>query len=325
MTGRRKSKMDNATTSRAGAAVDRCSYGITPRAPHIGGGWRLQLFEGAFEAGRGVYPISDDVSSDDAYLDALNDADAWLLSRGVASVAQASARVSAALTDDDITTIWQTMPGGPAGWLKSFGFLQFARAVEEWLRENPAPARALTAAEVRAICMIQPMPVERDKDGWWSHPGIPNFDEDYKSFNGWVKALGLEATYKALQSEDDTHPVYISYFALEEPSFAAWEPTPPVGEGWFTFSIHDTEDGPVWVWARRIISPAAAQSVAQLSGQGEGGDLRAISNFLMGEAPLEGVEFGDRHPTKAGAFWWRHNLRAVLHAAGLRPARKDQG
>ena len=35
------------------------------------------------------------------------------------------------LTDDDITIIWQTMPGGPAGWLKSFGFLQFARAVED--------------------------------------------------------------------------------------------------------------------------------------------------------------------------------------------------
>lgn len=31
-------------------------------------------------------------------------------------------------------------------------------------------------------------------------------------------------------------------------------------------------------------------------------DLR---KFLLGEAPLEGVWFGDRHPEKQDAFWWR--------------------
>ncbi|WP_366557365.1 hypothetical protein [Pantoea rodasii] len=30
----------------------------------------------------------------------------------------------------------------------------------------------------------------------------------------------------------------------------AWQPSGPAGEGWFTGSIHDTDDGPVCVWLR---------------------------------------------------------------------------
>jgi len=44
-------------------------------------------------------------------------------------------------------------------------------------------------------------------------------------------------------------------------------------------------------------------------------DLQAVLAFLMGEAPLEGVMFGKKHPTKAGLFWWRLNLRAALAKA----------
>ena len=50
-------------------------------------------------------------------------------------------------------------------------------------------------------------------------------------------------------------------------------------------------------------------------------DLQQVIAFLMGDAELEGVSFGERHPTKAGAFWWRLNLRAAMHkAAGARAA-----
>lgn len=53
-----------------------------------------------------------------------------------AGLRAAAASAPAKLTEEDITVIWQTMPGGPAGWLKSFAFLQFARAVEEQVLEN---------------------------------------------------------------------------------------------------------------------------------------------------------------------------------------------
>lgn len=41
--------------------------------------------------------------------------------------------------------------------------------------------------------------------------------------------------------------------------------------------------------------------------------LRSMVDFLMGNRELEGVSFGERHPTKAGAFWWRLNLRAAVN------------
>lgn len=34
------------------------------------------------------------------------------------------------LSDDEIRGIWESMPGGHEGWLKYFGYQQFARAVE---------------------------------------------------------------------------------------------------------------------------------------------------------------------------------------------------
>ncbi len=42
------------------------------------------------------------------------------------------------------------------------------------------------------------------------------------------------------------------------------------------------------------------------------GDLNEVVKFLMGAEPLEGVIFGERHPTKQGLFWWRLNLRAAM-------------
>lgn len=33
--------------------------------------------------------------------------------------------------------------------------------------------------------------------------------------------------------------------------------------------------------------------------------------FLLGEGPLEGIWFGDTHPTRKGMFWWRKILRQL--------------
>lgn len=37
------------------------------------------------------------------------------------------------MSNDDISEVWHSMSGGPAGWLKEFGYLQFARAIEDWI------------------------------------------------------------------------------------------------------------------------------------------------------------------------------------------------
>jgi hypothetical protein len=107
--------------------------------------------------------------------------------------------------------------------------------------------------------LIQPTEVARDENGWWSHPGIPDFEEDQAAFNVWMVDQGLESTYKLLTDEPDDHLAYIAYFEHESASCTGWEPQAPLGEGWFTFSIHDTEDGPAWVWVRRTAAQAATQ------------------------------------------------------------------
>lgn len=99
--------------------------------------------------------------------------------------------------------------------------------------------------------LIHPVPVERDGDGYWTHPGVPDFDESHEEFQNWVRAQGLTVSVSSLESEDGDHPAFISYYDDETPSVLQWLPTQPVGDGWFTLSIHDSEDGPAWVWARR--------------------------------------------------------------------------
>ena len=115
------------------------------------------------------------------------------------------------------------------------------------------------APAVATVALIGPVPVERDKDGWWSHPGLPDLDEGQDAeYKAWLAAQGLVTSHVSLEMEDLTHPVYIAYFDEESGSVADWNPEAPAGEGWFTLSIHDTEDGPYWVWARRaapVVAP----------------------------------------------------------------------
>lgn len=100
--------------------------------------------------------------------------------------------------------------------------------------------------------LIQPMTVQRDSEGWWCHPGLPEFDEDHQAYNAWMIAQGLETRFHALENEDETSPAYISYYDHETSDVSEWDDEAPQGEGWFTLSIHDSEDGPQWVWVRRV-------------------------------------------------------------------------
>jgi len=49
------------------------------------------------------------------------------------------------MTDAEIVSVWQGMPGGAEGWLKQFGYLQFARAVLAAAPAAPAQAKPLPA------------------------------------------------------------------------------------------------------------------------------------------------------------------------------------
>lgn len=105
---------------------------------------------------------------------------------------------------------------------------------------------------MKAVDLIQPAPVDRGENGLWVHPGIPEFDEDPATWARWMESQGLKTTQVCLEDEDLDHPVYISYYEQGDPDVSAWNPTPPVGDGWFTLLIDETEGGPVWIWAGRM-------------------------------------------------------------------------
>lgn len=100
--------------------------------------------------------------------------------------------------------------------------------------------------------LIQAVPVTRHEDGSWWHPGMPDFEEGQNDeWNAWIAEQGLEVLRGKLEDVPDDHPVYVEYFERGASSFADWVDEPPTGEGWFTLAIQDTEDGPIWCWARR--------------------------------------------------------------------------
>ncbi|MDZ4030221.1 hypothetical protein U0868_01440 [Kluyvera ascorbata] len=93
------------------------------------------------------------------------------------------------------------------------------------------------------------MPVERDEDGYWTHPAYAEFcgEREYISpeeFNDWLEDCGLE--WKVIyRDEDDIDPEVDGY------DISTWQPESPAGDGWFVGSIHDTEDGAVCIWLRQ--------------------------------------------------------------------------
>jgi hypothetical protein len=99
--------------------------------------------------------------------------------------------------------------------------------------------------------LIQRVVVERDKDGWWCHPGIPDFGgtEDPGPFKAWAAEQGLELKTSDMDGDLLRHPYWDGEAHCNE-----WNPQSP-GPEWFLMGIFDTEDGPHVQWARRVVTP----------------------------------------------------------------------
>ncbi|MEB0226308.1 hypothetical protein [Pseudomonas sp. 10S4] len=99
--------------------------------------------------------------------------------------------------------------------------------------------------------LIQRLPVQRDDCGLWTHPAWPDDGEESAILKSWFAEHCLEFSLIELES-DGPEEMVTEYFEQGLVNCTAWEPTMPPGNGWFIFSIHDTDDGPICVWVRRV-------------------------------------------------------------------------
>ena len=109
---------------------------------------------------------------------------------------------------------------------------------------------------------IRPMTIVRDDLGHWTHPAWPQDGEENAILKTWFADQGLEVFIVDFEG-DASLELTDAYFEQGNPDCSAWQPSTPPGEGWFVFSLHDTEDGPVCIWVRLRTDAAAAQENAE--------------------------------------------------------------
>ncbi|MGP7732971.1 hypothetical protein [Oceanimonas smirnovii] len=98
---------------------------------------------------------------------------------------------------------------------------------------------------------VTAVPVDRDEQGFWSHPRFAEGLDDGGEYiaRSWFTDQGLEIDLVMFEN-DASEELVDAWFDDGLSDCRAWEPSRPDGDGWFTFSIHDTEDGPVCMWVR---------------------------------------------------------------------------
>ncbi len=101
--------------------------------------------------------------------------------------------------------------------------------------------------------LILPLQVVRDEHGFWTHPAWPDDGEECALPINWFSDQGLEVGLVSME-DDGPEELNVEWFeAGGDYDCTPWQPGKPAGDGWFAFSIHDTEDGPVCVWVRHKV------------------------------------------------------------------------
>jgi len=99
---------------------------------------------------------------------------------------------------------------------------------------------------------IQPQEVKRCEDGFWTHENFPDFDgAEYptnEQVDKWLSenSIGIRSFWFENDAEDSLVERYFEEGDLT--ACAEWNPTCE-SPGAFLISIHDTEDGPIAVFA----------------------------------------------------------------------------
>lgn len=98
---------------------------------------------------------------------------------------------------------------------------------------------------------IQPAEVNRDENGYWVHPELPEWDDGTTptDIESWFSLNNLNYWIDRFEdSATATEEMHEAYYGDGDSGVPDWEPECPVKDS-FLLSIHDTEDGPVAVFA----------------------------------------------------------------------------
>jgi hypothetical protein len=96
--------------------------------------------------------------------------------------------------------------------------------------------------------MVNQVEVKRDENGWWTHPEMPEWGENapITEINEWLNSNGL--TWYIDRFENTSVELNDKWFVQGICDCSEWQPSCDEPDS-FLLSIHDTEDGPVAVFA----------------------------------------------------------------------------
>ena len=113
------------------------------------------------------------------------------------------------------------------------------------------------------IPALEPVELVRTDLGYYCHP---TFDLYWHKKFGQAEGCSAEEWQElknyfgievcTVDMEDDIEvggDLWKSFFDDGDPDVRSWNPTPPLGDGWFLLSISDLEDGPSAMWARKML------------------------------------------------------------------------
>lgn len=113
------------------------------------------------------------------------------------------------------------------------------------------------------IPALEPVPLVRTALGYYCHPTFDLYwtkkfgQAEGCSAEEWQELktyFGIEVCTVDMEHDlDESSQVYKDFFEKGGCDVSGWTPSTPNGDGWFLLSINDTEDGPIAMWARKMV------------------------------------------------------------------------